>query len=210
MVWYISPLIQASLEEEGLTFLIASVADRVSYKAGDLRCADGMTEKVRPGTCYRWKQAEATHDPSSNASQAPCLQKAKYQGIGVFFPVKSQLWIAWSPVAGQVFQDRCNLGIREEMSLLKSLTSPEYLSQVNAKLIILKNLCLADSYSSQPQNSLSFQPVQPYEATPGKKSDLLSIQIDFSLQCWKEAYLTLGREQFVYYHPDSKAYFTRI
>ena len=81
------------------------------------------------GPCsYRWRQAEAKHDPSSNASWAACLQityfvpNAKHQGVGIT-PVMSQLWVPWAPP-----------------------------SQVNAKIIIMKNLCLAHFCSSQAQN----------------------------------------------------------
>lgn len=53
------------------------------------------------------------------------------------------------------------------------------------------------------------QPVQPHEPVPGNKSDVLEIQTDCPLQCWKEADLTLGTEQFVYYHPNGKGHVTK-
>lgn len=51
-----------------------------------------------------------------------------------------------------------------------------------------------------PPVSLTDLPaMQPCEPMPGNKSDMLEIQTDCPLQCWKEADLTLGTQQFVYY-----------
>lgn len=67
MVQYVSPLIQASLawtlhQKAGLPSPIVSLADRVSWNAGALRCADGMIRKVRAATLQL--QVEASRSQS--------------------------------------------------------------------------------------------------------------------------------------------------
>lgn len=57
--------------------------------------------------------------------------------------------------------------------------------------------------TSEPEWSRQCSP------TPGNRSDGLGIHTDCPSQCWKEADLTLGTEQCVYYYPNGEGHVTK-